>query len=160
MHEQVVQSFAACHVHTLVIDLDLFVRFEVIPNQHFLFATDQRGSDFHGRQPIDVYVSNNFVGKIQGEEGHVFVAVKMRLSGGRDSFRILLDQVVDDGEVVRSKVPNDVDIVLEEAKVDSCGIVVVELSQRAFLQKLFDFLNRPGKQEGMVDHNFQVFPRG
>ncbi len=71
-------------------------------------------------------------------------------------FRAFLDQMVDDGEIVRSKVPDDVHIVLEKAEIHPGGIVVVQFAERAVVQKLADLLHRPSKQEGVIDHDLQV----
>src|ERR1700674_188798 len=51
-YQQVVHTFLSLHVHALVVDLELFVGFEIVPYQHFLFAPDQCGSNFDRGDPI------------------------------------------------------------------------------------------------------------
>src|SRR3954451_5327095 len=54
--QQVVYVVAVRDLHALVVDLDLLVCLEVVPDQHLVATADQRGSHFHRRQPVDVDV--------------------------------------------------------------------------------------------------------
>ncbi len=66
------------------------------------------------------------------------------------------DQVIHDGEVVRGEVPDDVDIVLEEAEVDARGIVIEELAEDALVDHLADFADGASEEEGVIDHDPQI----
>src|ERR1700735_95106 len=45
--EQLIDSVTA-HLHALVIYLQLFVSFEIIPHQHLLLTADESGAHLHG----------------------------------------------------------------------------------------------------------------
>ena len=61
---------------------------------------------------------------------------------------------------MRSKIPQHVDIVLEESEVNARGIVVIQLAQSSFAEQLRDLPDRTGKQEGVIHHDPQVFLDG
>ena len=75
-------------------------------------------------------MGNNLVRKIESHESHVFETVEVSLPSGHDGLRSLLDQVIHDRQVMRGEVPDYIDVVLEQAKVHACGIVVVQFSER------------------------------
>jgi len=56
------------------------------------------------------------------------------------------------------QVPDDVDVVLEEPQVDPDGVVEKELPQLARIDDLLDLPDRPGEEEGVVDHDPKVLP--
>src|SRR6516165_6043366 len=116
------------HANTLVVDLDFFVGFEVVPHEHSFLASNQGGAHLHGGQPVHVNVRDDVLGEIDGDERNVFDTVQMLFARSYDGFRLLPDHVVHDGEIVRGEVPNDVDVVLEQAKIDAKGIVVVQIA--------------------------------
>ena len=68
---------------------------------------------------------------------------------------LLRDQVIHDGQIVRSEVPDDVYVVLEQAQVDACRIVVVELTEDTIVDQL-THLDGASEQEGVVHHDLQV----
>src|SRR5207253_7437376 len=97
----------------------------------FLFAANQRGADLNRGQPVHIDVGNDLVGKVKSDESYVLETVEMGLPGGHNGLRGLLDQVIHDRQVMRSEVPDYIDVVLEQAKVHPCGIIVVQLAERA-----------------------------
>ena len=56
----------------------------------------------------------------------------LSLAGRNHRLGLLLDQVVNEREVVRRKVPNDVHIVLKQAKINASGVVGRDLNVRVF----------------------------
>ena len=71
---------------------------------------------------------DHVVVEVDRDVGHVLVAVQVALSRGHQEFRFGLDQIIHDREIVGSKIPDHIDIVLEEPEIDPRGIVVVELA--------------------------------
>ena len=67
-----------------------------------------------------------------------------------------VDQVAHDREVVRSQIPDDVYVVLEQPEIDPHRVIVEELAERAVVNQLADLANCAGKQEGMIHHDPQV----
>src|SRR5579872_1966007 len=99
---------------------------------------------------------NQLVRKVEGDERDVFMSIQVTLTSGDDGLGTLLDEVVHDRKVMRGQIPDDVDVMLEEAKIHPHGIVVIEISERILIQKFTDFSDRRCEQEGMVHHDLQV----
>ena len=55
-----------------------------------------------------------------------------------------------------SKVPDNIDVVLKEAKIDPGGVVIVEAAKGGVVDEFPDLLHRTGKEKGVVDHDRQV----
>ena len=141
--QQFVYAFAVVDVHAFVVDLDLLVVLKVVPHQHSLLAADQRGAHLHRRQPVHVDVRDDVLGKVKSHERDVFVGIQVALPGCHDGLRAALDHVIHDGKIVRSKIPQHVDIVLEKPQIDAGGIVVIELAQSSFASSCEIFLTAP-----------------
>ena len=78
---------------------------------------------------------NDVLRKIERHKSHIFVAVEVALAGRNDRLRLALDKIVHDRQIVRSEIPQHIDVVLEEAQIDPRGIVVIEIAERAFVQQ-------------------------
>ena len=74
----------------------------------------KRGPNLYRREPVDIDVRYDLLGKIERHEGHIFVAVQMFLSSRDDCLGACFDQVIHDGKIVRRKIPKNVDVVLEK----------------------------------------------
>src|SRR5580700_6672212 len=57
---------------------------------------------------------------------------------------------------MRRQVPNDIDVVLEEAEIYARGIVIVKLAEGAIVDELTDALDGPGEEKGVIHHDLQV----
>jgi len=62
------------------------------------------------------------------------------------------DEVVHDGEVMGSEVPDDVDIMLEQSEVDADAVDEVEISEFPLLQEFLHFPHGAAEEERMIDH--------
>ncbi len=105
-------------------------------------------------------MADHLVAVVDGDVGEVFELVHMRLAGCGDVFGDVGGEMVEDGKVVGGEVPDDVDIVLEEAEVDAGGVVIVELAEGAFVDHFADAADGAGEEEGVVHHDLQVFALG
>ena len=101
---------------------------------------------------------DNLFGEIDGHVRDVFMAVQVLLSGRDDRLRTALDEIVHDGQIVGRKVPEHIDVVLEQSQIHARRIVVVELPQRTLFQKLRYLSHRAGKEEGVVHHDLEILP--
>ena len=72
----------------------------------------------------------------------------------------LADEVIHDRQIVRRKIPNNVDVVLKQPQIDPGRIIVVQIAEGFFINQLADFPHRSGKQERMINHDFEILPRG
>src|SRR6202007_2599549 len=98
----------------------------------------------------------NLVGEIDRDEGNVLETIEMDLTCCGNCFGVLLDQMINDRKVVRSQVPNNINIVLEKPQVHAGRIVIVDLTQGPILEQLPDFSDRTRKQECGIHHQLQI----
>ena len=82
----------------------------------------------------------------------------MFLARRHDCFRRPLDQVVHDRKVVWRQVPHHICVGLEHAEIDSCGVVVVERSERVVVDQLADLAHRAREQECVIHHDLEILP--
>src|SRR5215831_15924587 len=81
----------------------------------------------------------------------------MAFTGGNDRFRIVLDDVIHDGEIVRRQVPDNIDVMLKQTQVDAKRIVIIEITQRSIVHELADLPDRACEKERMIHHDLQSF---
>ena len=62
------------------------------------------------------------------------------------------DEIVEDRQIVRRQVPDDVHVVLKHAEVDAHAVDEVEVADLAGLDDLFDLLDGAAVDVGVVDH--------
>src|SRR6266853_96398 len=156
--QQVIQTLAAPDFHTLVIDLDLLVGLQIVPDEHLVLAADERGPDLHGRQPVHVDVGDDVAREIDRDEPHVGVAVQVASAGRDDRLGPLGNDVVHDRQIVRGQIPDHAHVVLEQPEVHARGIEVVQLAQRAAVDQLANLPHGPAEEEGVIHHDLQVLP--
>src|SRR5579863_6226202 len=60
---------------------------------------------------------------------------------------------------MRSQIPQDVAVMLEQSQVYASGVVIEELAQRPLVDQLLDPLDGSGEQEGVIDHDREVLLR-
>jgi hypothetical protein len=65
-------------------------------------------------------------------------------------------KVEDNGNVVRSEIPCDIDISLEESQIETTRVDVTDFTDIAGADDLPDLLNRGGIEEGMTDHEHKA----
>ncbi len=58
---------------------------------------------------------------------------------------------------MRSKVPDHVYVVLEEAQIHARGIKIVEISQGAIVDEFPDLPHCPTEQKRVIHHDFEFF---
>src|SRR6266851_5475372 len=72
----------------------------------------------------------------------------MFLPRGNDGLWFLLDDVVQDRQIVRCKVPRHIYVVLEETQIHSRRVIVVEIPQSTVIHQLPDFPHCAGEEKG------------
>ena len=113
------------HLDAFVVDLNLFVGFQVVPDQHLVLAADQRRPNFDRRQPVDVQVSDEVSREKHGNKRDVRVTVQVFSARGHNALRSLKNDVVHDRQIMGSKVPHHIDVVLEKAEIDARRIEII-----------------------------------
>jgi hypothetical protein len=92
--------------------------------------------------------------------GDILQVADMGFTADADRNRFFLEQIIHHGKVMRRQIPDHVDIVLEQAEINPDRIIVINFTQRLFVDQLLDFPDRTGKNEGMIHHDDAVFLLG
>src|SRR4030095_9257862 len=94
-----------------VVDLDALLRVEIVPDDHLLAAADGNAANLDGGQPAQIDVGNHarfvvrrHIGNVRQRRLHVTVP------GGLDVNGLLAEQEIQDREVVRGQVPQDINV--------------------------------------------------
>src|ERR1700730_16740384 len=68
--------------------------------------------------------------------------------------------IVHNCKIVNSKVPDNINVTLEQAEVDACGIVVEDVSQLPRVRDGFDFAHCTGVYKSVIHQKRQVATSG
>src|SRR6185295_10923741 len=95
------------------------------------------------------------------EVRNVFVAaVGVAVTPGRNSRRGLAQNEIDDRDVVRREVPDDVDVLLVQTEVQSRAVDVTDLAELAAVRDVTQLPDRGVVLEGVADHEMHLGARG
>src|SRR5262249_47527599 len=101
------------------------------------------------------------VGVVQSDVRDVFNRwVSVSTAPGRYAPRVAAQDVIDDGQVVRGQVPDDVHVRLEQPQVDPDAVHVQQVAQLPAVHELPDPADRVGEQVGVIDHQHPAGPVG
>src|SRR4051794_16622636 len=105
-------------------------------------------------------VRNEFTGEPDKHVGDIFDSpFDMTTSRCGYGNRLLAQDIIHYGEIVRCKVPNNINILLKEAQVYSNGIKVKYFSQFSVVDQLFHLSDRACVDKCVVHHKCEVFSR-
>src|SRR5205085_10436908 len=122
-------------------------------DDHATAAGDERAADFDGREPVEVEVGDERVVEAELDVGDVLQArLDVATARSHQARGPPPDDVVHDREVVRREVPDDVEVVLEEAEVDAHGVEVEQVADLPGRDDLLDAAHRARVDEGVVNH--------
>src|SRR5262245_25252749 len=94
--------------------------------------------------------------EIQSQISNVCKAVEVFFACRHNRFWIRQNHVVHDGQVMRSEIPNDGNIMLKEAQIDSGRIIIVKVAESSVIDELSYLFYSTGEQEGVVHHDFEI----
>src|SRR5262249_42633675 len=104
-------------------------------------------------EPVDVKRHQQALTVVQVQVSHVLnVVAGVAGADGRQAARQPAEQVIDDRQVVRGQVPENVDVLLEQPQVDADAVDVVDLAQLAGGDQLFHLADGGAVEEGVVHH--------
>src|SRR5690349_16748602 len=108
------------HVH--VVNLDLFLRRDVVINDHAFTADDGDFAYFFRVQPAALDRGGTLVRKIKIHRSHVFDAGRdMGGAAAIDAVGIFAHDIKDDRDVVRREIPRNIDVLLKESEIEAAG---------------------------------------
>src|SRR5688572_10157885 len=114
----------------LVVDADLLDVFEIVTDDHLLAADDRDAPHLAWVEPADVDVPDDVARERHVDERDV-VHTGLNVGGAvrADADRVALQDVAEDGEVVRREIPDDVDVTVEEAQIEAGAVDVEDLAE-------------------------------
>jgi hypothetical protein len=99
-----------------------------------------------------VHRREQVVAVVEVQVGDVLPAVVgVAGAGGDDAARLAPDQMIDDRQVVRRQVPNDIHVVLEDAEVDAHRVDEQDVADFAFVDEVGHFPYRRAVDEHVID---------
>ncbi len=146
-------------VNALVVDANLLAVRNVVAYYHLLAADDGHPAHLARVEPAEVDVCEDVV-----REAHldvrdiVYAGAHAGASARADRDRVSLQHVHQYGEVVRRQVPEDVDIVLEQAQVEPRRVHVVNLAELAARHDLPQRADGRVVLERMTHHQREAHP--
>ncbi len=103
-------------------------------------------------------MGNHVFPEIECEIGNILLAVpEVARSRCHNACRNFAHKINHNRQIVRGKIPDHIDIVLKETEIDSHGIKIKEIAHDTVVDELLDPADRPGIEEGMVDHDLELF---
>ena len=73
---------------------------------------------------------------------------------------LLENDVIHDRQVVGREIPHDAHVVLEESEIDAGRVEIIQGTQGAVVDELFDLPHRPAEEKRVVDHDLEVLAIG
>src|ERR1700730_5298250 len=104
------QAVSIIDLYAFIVNFDFLIGFEIVPDEHFLLATDQRRPDFHGGQPINVNMGNYVTWKIDRNKCDILVPIEMPFASRNNCFRLVWNDVIHNSEIMRGQVPDNADV--------------------------------------------------
>src|SRR5215831_9105409 len=115
----------------------------VVEDQTLITADDDDFPDLIRVGPAYVNVPYDFVLIAEGDESDVFSAVPQHFGAhGADPVGGRVQQVVEDGDVMRREVPQRIDVVANGAHIRPAGVEIVQLAYFVPLDIFLDFRDR------------------
>ena len=103
------------------IDAHALHAIEIVEDQALAAAYRDYFADFIRIGPTDVNIADDVVGIAEGDEGNVFARVSQGArADGAGPLRLFVEQIIEDGNIVRGQIPDGIDVRDEWAR-DSCA---------------------------------------
>src|SRR5262249_8974244 len=145
--QQPVPAAGPVHLDAAVVELDRLGGVQLVEDQALARAGEDHLPDLDRRQPVDVEVGRQPLAVVDVDVGDVLDG---RVGGGAppggDAPGRGPQDVVDDRQVVRRQVPDDVHVVLEQAEVNAHAVDVVQFAQLAAVDHLLDQADGPRRR--------------
>ena len=140
-------------VHALVVQLHLLDRLDVVVHDHLSGADDRHRAQLARREPGKMRVRDRARWEADHEEDHILdLRLHEARAGGLDPRRLLVEPVQRDRDVVRTEVPQDVDVELVEPEVDALAVDVLDAPDAALGEDLLHRDDSGVVHEGVADH--------
>ena len=149
------------HFHTHIEYFDFLKRRDVVVNDHPFRPHNRHLAHLPRVQPTALDQRRAMLAKCQMDVGHVFDPRRdVSLTAAIHADGNFLQNVKDDGDIVRRQVPRHVDILLKESQVQPARTDVAKLTNVAAINDFLDLPDRRRIKEGVPNHEHQPFSFG
>ncbi len=150
--------FAGSDIDAAVVDLDLLGRVQIVENQALARSGEDHLPKLHRRQPIHMEVGHHPVAVIHVDISDVLdVRVGVSASPGGDAPRLVIEHIIDNRQIMRRQIPDDIDIVLKKPEVDADRVHVIEVAQFSVFDQLLDAPHGRVEEVRVIDHEDALF---
>jgi hypothetical protein len=140
-----------------IIDPDFFVGLQIVVNDHSTRAHNGHVTNFSWLKPTALDRSKSLLPEGEGNIGHVLNARSdMGVTLTVNRLWEFSQDVQDDGNIMGSEVLGHIDVLLEQAKVESARIDVTNFPNVSGLNNLGDLTHRGRIEEGVAYHQDQA----
>ena len=140
-------------VHPFVIQSDLGVRADIIVYHHLLAAHHGHPPHLVGIQPAYMHARSLPASILQVQKHNILDAgLKIRVAVRVHPYGRAIQPVVDDGDIVRSEVPQGIDILTNDAQVQALGVDVIDIAQLARVDIGLHLAHSRVVEKHMPDH--------
>src|SRR3569833_191930 len=80
--------------------------------------------------------------------------IEMAVAGCVAADDLVLQQIVDDRQIVRSQIPQAIHVLLKQSEIDPHRVEIADVAEFAPLRELLDHLDSASEQESMIDHQY------
>ncbi len=145
------------HFHPRVINLDLFERFDIVVNDHPFGSNDCHIPDLPWIQPTALDRGKPVLAEIDAHRGDIFNSrSNVGIAPAVNPLGQFFHNIQHDRDVMRSKVPRHVDVLLKEPQIQPPRTDILNVSDVAPMDDFFDLSNGRRVKERMADHQNQV----
>ena len=133
-----------------VINLDHFSRIGIVIHCHFCVADHRYATNFARMKPADMNMRGHPVSIPEIKMGNIMIArseMGMRLHF--NLFRFFVKEVKQDRNIVRGKIPNNIDIITIQPQIDSFCLDAIDFSQISTLDHFAQFIDGRAIKKGM-----------
>ncbi len=146
-------------IHPGVINPDLLHRLDVIVDDHFAGSNDRHLAHLAWFQPTALDGGELPALEGQGKVGNILDARRdVGVSLAVDEAGNLTEQMKDDRNIMRSQIPNHVDVLLKQPQIETLAVDVTDVADFSLGNDLADHLNRGGIEKRVAHHQGQTPP--
>src|SRR5581483_6873893 len=152
-----VLKFSECIVvrrtfYPCIVDADFLACPQIVIHDHAPRTDDGHFTDFSWLEPAALDGCEAFTRKRQRHVRDVFHTRRdMRVSLAVNRGRKFIQNMEYDRDVVRSQIPRDINVLLEQSQIETPAIDIADFAQVSGLNDLGNLLHRRGVEKSMIE---------
>ncbi len=144
-------------VGSLVVHFNHFRWIGIVIDRHLLVAYDGHATNFAGMKPADVNMRSHSISKTEIKVCDImYMGLQVSVRLHFDPFRLFPQNIEQDRYVMRSKIPDHIDISTEQTQVQPLCFNTINLTQIATLHQFTQFVHCRAVFEGVPYHQYPL----